>query len=112
MQTFLVGLEGKTCFVYILVCSRTFDDHVRHLQAVFDRLRTFVDHVRHLQAVFDRLRTANLKLKVQKCVFLRDEAQYLGHAISKHGIAPDPSKVSKVQNFPLPILISTSFVSF
>ena len=88
MQTVLVGLEGKTCFVYIddiLVCSRTFDDHVRHLQAVFDRLRT-----------------ANLKLKVQKCVFLRDEVQYLGHTISKHGIAPDPSKVSKVQNFPVP----------
>ena len=36
MQTVLTGLEDKTCFVYIddiLVCSRTFEEHVRHLKA-------------------------------------------------------------------------------
>ena len=59
MQMVLVGLEGKSCFVYIddiLVCSRTFEEHVSHLQAVFERLRA-----------------ANLTLKVQECVFLRHE---------------------------------------
>ena len=92
MQSVLTGLEGKTCFVYIddiLVCSRTFEEHVRHLQEVLDRLRK-----------------ANLKLKVAKCVLLRKQVQYLGHNISKQGIAPDPAKVSKVANFPTPTDLS------
>ncbi len=38
---------------------------------------------------------------MSKCVFLREEVQYLGHTISKQGIGPDPSKVDKVQSFPV-----------
>jgi len=88
MQTVLAGLEGKVCFVYIddiLVCSRTFQEHLTHLRAVLQRLRD-----------------ANLKLKLRKCSFLRPEVHYLGHVISKGGIAPDPSKTEKVQNYPVP----------
>ena len=88
MQTVLAGLDGKYCFVYIddiLVCSRTFEEHVEHLKLVFDRLRA-----------------AGLRLKVGKCMFLREQVKYLGHTISKEGIGPDPSKVVKVQTFPVP----------
>ena len=88
MQTVLAGLDGKCCFVYIddiLVCSRTFKEHVKHLKLVFDRLRA-----------------AGLRLKVGKCMFLREQVKYLGHTISKEGIGPDPSKVVKVQTFPVP----------
>ena len=58
MQTVLACLEGKSCFVYIddiLVCSRTFEEHLQHLRLVFERLRE-----------------AQLRLKVSKCVFLRE----------------------------------------
>ena len=88
MQTALARLEGKSCFVYIddiLVCSRTFEEHLQQLRLVLERLRE-----------------AQLRLKVSKCVFLREQVQYLGHAISKQGIGPDPDKVAKVQNFPVP----------
>ena len=88
MQTVLAGLEWKSCFVYIddiLVCSRTFEEHIVHLQEVFERLRK-----------------ANLKLKLAKCSFLCKCVQYLGHIISREGISPDPSKTSKVREFPVP----------
>ena len=91
MQTVLARLEDKSCFVYIddiLVCSHTFEEHLQHLREL--------------------LREAQLRLKVSKCVFLREQVQYLGHAISKQGIGPDQDKVVKVQNFPVP----TSFNSF
>ena len=34
---------------------------------------TFEDHKRHINEVFDRLRNANLKLKLSKCDFLKTE---------------------------------------
>ena len=88
MQVVLAGLEWKCCFVYlddILVCSKTFEEHMEHLRLVFERLRR-----------------AGLTLKPKKCCFLREEVQYLGHVISKRGILPDPEKTQKVREFPIP----------
>ena len=42
MQVVLSGLEWDCCFVYIddiLVASKTFEDHLRHLQLVFEHLQ-------------------------------------------------------------------------
>ncbi len=54
--------------------------------------KKFQEHLDHLQKVFLRLRAANLKLKRNKCSFLRPEVPFLGHVISKDGIRPDPAK--------------------
>ena len=86
MQAVLSGLEWRCCFAYlddILIASRTFDDHLRHLREVFGRLRE-----------------AGLHLKPKKCLLLCDEVPYLGHVISTQGIRPDPSKTEKVKLFP------------
>ena len=32
---------------------------------------TFDDHIRHLEEVFERLRKANLRLKIAKCEFVK-----------------------------------------
>ena len=88
MQVVLAGLEWDCCFVYIddiLVASKSFEEHLYHLQLVFDRLRK-----------------ADLRLKPTKCLFLCEEVPYLGYVISKHGIRPDPSKTDKVRQFPTP----------
>ena len=48
MQAVLAGMEWDFCFVYlddILVCSRTFEEHLDHLQEVFDRLRKLGSHL-------------------------------------------------------------------
>ena len=88
MQAVLAGMEWDFCFVYlddILVCSKTLEEHLNHLQQVFDRLQE-----------------AKLTLKPKKCSFLQDQVIYLGHVISRKGIAPDPSKTQKVKDFPIP----------
>ena len=64
--------------------------------------RTFEEHIRNLEAVFARLRSAGLKLRTEKCQFFRSEVPYLGHIISAAGIATDPSKVEKVRHWPQP----------
>jgi len=84
----LAGLTLEVCLIYL-------DDLV-----VFSR--TFEDHVVRLQAVFDRLRTANLKLKPSKCVLFAAKIKFLGSVISEEGIAPDPHKVEAVKTWPVP----------
>ena len=42
---------------------------------------------------------ANLGCRQEKCEFVQQQLKFLGHVISADGLAPDPDKVAKVQNF-------------
>lgn len=64
--------------------------------------KTFEDHLKHLQLVFDRLQTAGLTLKPSKCQFALKEVIYLGHKISKKGVEVDNSKIDTMNSFPVP----------
>lgn len=68
--------------------------------------RTFDEHLRNLGLVFDRLNAANLKLKAKKCNFFRKEVTFLGHVISERGVKTDPSKTAAVENWKTPTNIS------
>ena len=46
------------------------------------------DHLRRLQAVFERFHEHGLKLKPSKCSFLRRQITFLGHEISADGMKP------------------------
>src|SRR5581483_6053711 len=63
---------------------------------------TFEEHLIHLEEVFNRLRKAGLKLKPSKCHFCLPEIKFLGHIVGRDGIKVDPSKIEKVKNFPVP----------
>lgn len=65
--------------------------------------KSFKDHFKNLQKVFGRLCAAKLTLKPKKCLFVRSEVEYLGHIVSRNGIAADPNKVRAVWNFPRPM---------
>ena len=41
--------------------------------------KTLEEHLQHLQVVFDRLREAGLKVHPGKCVFGADSIDFLGH---------------------------------
>ena len=61
------------------------------------------EHFEHIKAIFLLLYEAGLKLKLKKCQFLKASVNYLGHIISKDGIAPDPSKIEKIANYKVPL---------
>ena len=54
------------------------------------------EHIKHIQLVFDRLRQHQLKLKISKCKFMKEETQYLGFIINRQGIMTDPGKVQVI----------------
>lgn len=69
MDKVLHGLTFKSVLCYlddVLICSETFDQHIKDLQEVFDRFRT-----------------AGLKLQPSKCHFAQQKCIFLGHEISR-----------------------------
>jgi len=68
MTMLLAGLNWDICLVYI-------DD-------IIVMGRSFNQHVRNLAQVFQRLRLAGLKLKPTKCLLFQRKVTILGHVMS------------------------------
>ncbi|KAG0861656.1 hypothetical protein G6F16_013108 [Rhizopus arrhizus] len=60
------------------------------------------EHLVHLEQVFNCIRMGNLKLNPEKCFFFKDHLKFLGYIVTKEGIQTDPSKIEKIQNYPVP----------
>ena len=64
--------------------------------------KTWQEHIKILIRVFERLKKAGLKVKYAKCVWAAAEARVLGSIVSEKGISPDPDKVAAVNRLPVP----------
>jgi len=64
--------------------------------------KSWEEHLHHLKAVFLLLQQHQLKVKLSKCAFAKQQVHYLGHVISKNGVATDPTKVQDILNWPTP----------
>ena len=63
---------------------------------------TFKQHMNYLWQVFEALKTTNLKIKLKKCHFCLPNIYFLGYIVRRNGIKPDPEKIKKVKNYPIP----------
>ncbi|KAG2469484.1 POL3 protein, partial [Polypterus senegalus] len=83
MDKVLQGAEGY---------ARAYIDDV----VVFSQ--SWEDHLKHLAEVFDRLKDAGLVINPEKTVLCKDEVQYLGYTIGGGIIRPQVDKVAAIQN--------------
>ena len=60
------------------------------------------DHLHHLEEIFNRLQHFGLKMKHEMCAFFKQHIQYLGHLISKVGFEPLPEKLESIHKMPAP----------
>ncbi|WVZ70439.1 LOW QUALITY PROTEIN: hypothetical protein U9M48_019110 [Paspalum notatum var. saurae] len=91
------GLTNAPAY-FMQLMNSVFMDYLDKFVVVFidDILiysKTKAEHEEHLRLVLQRL---------SKCEFWIDEVRFLGHVISKGGIAVDPSNVSTVTNWKVP----------
>lgn len=63
---------------------------------------TLEEHYKHLRLVLSKLREHKFFLKLKKCAFVKRELQYLGHVISREGVATDPAKTAAMLAWPIP----------
>ena len=64
---------------YIAVWSKSLDEHIQHINQLFDRIR------KH-----------KLKLSLKKSNFVKAESNHLGFIVSPEGIRLDPLKVESI----------------
>ena len=64
--------------------------------------RNFEDHMRKILGVLDRMREAKLTIKLEKCNFFQRKLQFLGHEISTEGIRPLKDRVKAIRDLAAP----------
>ena len=70
---------------YILIYSRSEEEHKEHLKIVLQELR---EH--------------QLYAKFSKCDFFKDKIQYLGDLVTKEWIFLDPKNIKEIEQWPVP----------
>jgi hypothetical protein len=88
MDLVLHGLTYLYCLVYL-------DDTIVYS-------KSFEEHVKHLEEILTRIIKAKLKLNPEKCVLAAEEVAYLGYIVTKDGIKPDPAKVQAINDIKFP----------
>ena len=73
--------------------------------------RSEQEHEEHLRLALQTLREHRLYAKFSKCEFWLEEVKFLGHVISREGLAVDPSKIEVVIDW-LPPTSVTEIRSF
>ena len=79
-----------------------FDFVVVFLDDILVFSTSFDEHLRHLRAVFDVLREQKLFAKPSKCIFGAKEVKFLGHIISGTELKADPGKLECVASWKPP----------
>lgn len=64
--------------------------------------KDFSDHIRHLEKLFQAIKSEGLKLKFSKCTLAADTVKYLGHVIQNNSVRPLNDNLISIQNFPTP----------
>ena len=86
MDTILRGIPGVICYIDdILITGKTEKEHLDNLAAVLQKLR---EH--------------GLRVKKEKCEFMKSCVEYLRHKIDAEGLHALDSKVKAITNAPAP----------
>ena len=84
MNTILQGVPGVICYVDDILVTGTTDS----------------EHFHNLEEVLQRLQRHGVRLRKEKCQFLQESVEYLGHRIDETGVHTSPQKVKAVVNAP------------
>lgn len=64
--------------------------------------RSFEEHLEHLENLFIRFRENNMTLSFKKSNFAKKETEFLGHVLSADGLKPQPDKIQIIKDYRRP----------
>ena len=59
--------------------------------------RTRADHLKHLRRVFECLNQDAYHVRLQKCLFLQEEVEFLGYLLTAQGLQASPNKMEALK---------------
>ena len=68
-----------------------------YLDDIIAYSKTFDDHVNHVQKILQRIKEKKLKLNLNKCDLFKSEVKYLGRIVSKNGHRMDNQSIEAVR---------------
>jgi len=92
MNEVLHSFIGKFVVVYfddILIYSKSLDEHIEYLRAIFGALRE-----------------ARLFANLEKCTFCTDRVVFLGYVVTPQGIEVDEAKIEAIKSWPIPATLT------
>ena len=90
---------GTQMFYDLDFCEIYYDDNI-----VFSK--TFDEHVTHLEAVLKRFMDYNVRLNPEKCHFFKKQVKILGHLVNASGISMNPEKIQAIMQMQIPANIT------
>lgn len=90
MDQILSGLQGVQCYLDDILCTGANDE----------------EHLHNLDAILQRLKEYGLRVRKEKCEFLKPSVEYLGHVIDEKGLHTSPSKITAIVDAPPPENVS------
>jgi hypothetical protein len=75
---------------------------VFYLDDILVYSKTFEEHLVHLDTVIGRLTKAGFTLNAAKCHFRLEEVQFLGRRIDKNGVSADPDRIEATVHYQAP----------
>jgi hypothetical protein len=79
---------------------------VVYLNEILIYSRTWEEHLEHIQQVLHNLWQHKLYANLEKCSFGMDRVHYMGYIIDKHGIHVDPSKIQVIHDWLAPTTLT------
>ena len=86
METMLQGLSGVVCYLDDIVVTGKSD----------------AEHLQNLERVLAKIQEYGFQVRKEKCSFMQDSIEYLGHIVDKNGIHVSPKKIKGIVEMPKP----------
>ena len=96
-QHFVNDIFADIVEVYVVV----------YLDDILIYSKNFEEHVKHVREVLQRLRNNNLYAKLSKCEFHSLTLHFLGFVLTTQGLAMDPAKFQRILDWPEPSSVKT-----
>lgn len=100
------GLTNSPATFQRLIDKIITPDMAPHVYAYLDDIiiitETFEDHLKWLKIVIDKLNEAGLTINEEKSFFGRQSVKYLGFVINNNGLQVDPDKIAPIIEYPAP----------